>query len=53
MLRGSDKSDRHSVPGGVYAVLSINDDAFLTAADVTVTMHMKAVALLLKRSQAG
>lgn len=51
MLRGSDKSDRHKVPGGVYAVLSINDDAFLTAADGTVNIHMEAVALLLKRSQ--
>jgi len=51
MLRGSDKSDGHEVPGGAYAVLSINDDAFLTAADVTLNMHMEAVALLLKRSQ--
>lgn len=51
MLRGSDKAERHNVPGGVYAVLSVNDDAFLTAADVTVNMHMEAVALLLKRSR--
>jgi hypothetical protein len=51
MLRGSDKSDQHRVPGGIYAVLSINDDAFLAAADVTVNMHMEAVTLLLKRSQ--
>lgn len=51
MLRGSDKSDENEVPGGVHAILSINDDAFLTAADVTVNMHMEAVALLLKRSQ--
>ncbi len=51
MLRGSDKSDGHEVPGGAYAVLSINDDAFLTAADVTLNMHMEALALLLKRSQ--
>jgi hypothetical protein len=53
MLRGSDKSDRSRVPGGFDAVLSINDDSFLTAGDVTVNMHMEAVALLLKRSQPG
>lgn len=52
MLRGSDKDDLYEVSGGVHAVLSVNDEAFFAAADVTLNMHMEAVALLMKRNRA-
>jgi hypothetical protein len=51
MLRGSDRLDQREVPGGMHTVLSINDEAFTNAADVTTNMHMEAVALLLRRSR--
>lgn len=36
-------------PGGMRAIVSVNDDAFLTAADITTNMHLAAVELLLRR----
>ena len=51
MLRDADRDDRHPTPGGIFAVVAVNDDAFFEAADVTTNMHMGAVELLLRRSR--
>ncbi|MEZ0579284.1 hypothetical protein [Nocardioides sp. MH1] len=50
-LRASDKSASRSVPGGFHAVLSVNDDYFLSIAGAVNTLHLEAVQLLLRRSQ--
>jgi hypothetical protein len=53
MLRAGDKTNTAPIHGGMSAIVSVNDEAFLTAAHVTTSMHIGAVELLLRRSRAA
>lgn len=50
MLRGSDRANEVRIEGGVHALLSINDEAFVGAATVTNGLHQQAVLLFRERS---
>lgn len=50
MLRGSDRTNESPIEGGVNALLSINDEAFVGAATVANGLHQQAVLLFRDRS---
>ncbi len=52
MLRGSQQSGEEAIPGGMRMMLSIKDEVFLGAANVTNGLHMQAVMLLTQRTAA-
>ena len=50
LLRGSDRLDERPIEGGVEALLSINDEAFVGAATITNGLHQQAVIVFRDRS---
>jgi hypothetical protein len=52
MLRGSQQSGEEAIPGGMRMLLSMKDEVFLGAANVTNGLHMQAVMLLSQRTAA-
>jgi hypothetical protein len=50
MLRGSDRANEVPIEGGVHALLSINDDAFVATATVVNGLHQQAILLFRDRS---
>lgn len=51
MMRSSDKSDARPTTGGMQAYLSVNDDHFLTAANVTTSLQMEALSAVIRRTK--
>lgn len=50
MLGGSDRLNETTNDGGVHALLSTNDDAFVGAATIANGLHQQAVMLFRDRS---
>lgn len=51
LLRVTDRTRETPMRGGITATLTINDEAFVSAATLTNALHMRAVALLIERSR--
>ncbi|PUA80208.1 hypothetical protein C7S10_13700 [Nocardioides currus] len=50
LLRGADRAHEVPIEGGVHALLSINDDAFVGTATVVNGLHQQAILLFRDRS---
>jgi hypothetical protein len=51
LVRVTDRSDEAPSRGGVTAKFTIKDEAFVSAASITNSLHMQALALLIERSR--